>query len=71
MSQVPWHAEAAYRLPVSAWRAMMDLYFPNSGWLRLRRETLDQLMKLKARLALPTWDDVLDVLMKEARAHSL
>jgi len=71
VSQVPWHAEAAYRLPVSVWRAMMDPYFPNSGWLRLRRETLDQLMKLKARLAMPTWDDVLDVLMKEARAHSL
>ena len=68
-SQVPWHAEASFRLPVSVWRAMMDCYFPNSGWLMLRRETLDQLMKLKATLAMPTWDDVLDALMKEARAH--
>jgi hypothetical protein len=65
-SQVPWHAEAPYRLPVSVWRTMMDFYFPNSGWLRLRRETLDQLLKLKARLAMPTWDDVLEALMKEA-----
>ena len=68
-SQVPWHAEASYRMPVSVWRTMMDFYFPNSGWLRLRRETLDQLMKLKARLALPTWDDVLEVLLKEARVE--
>jgi hypothetical protein len=68
-SQVPWHAEASYRLPVKVWRTMMDLYFPNSGWLMLRRETLDQLMKLKATLAMPTWDDVIDALMSEARAN--
>ncbi len=68
-SQVPWHADASYRLPVSVWRTMMDFYFPNSGWLRLRRETLDQLLKLKAKLAMPTWDDVLEALMKEAHAQ--
>lgn len=68
-SQVPWHAEASYQLPVSVWRTMMDFYFPNSGWLRLRRETLDQLLKLKAKLAMPTWDDVLEALMKEAHAQ--
>jgi hypothetical protein len=68
VSQVPWHAEAPCQLPVRVWREMMDLYFPNAGWLRLRRETLDKLMRLKATLALPTWDDVLEVLIKEARA---
>ena len=30
---VAWHEEASYRLPVAVWRAMMDAYFPNSGWL--------------------------------------
>jgi Family of unknown function (DUF6084) len=37
---VPWHAEAGYRLPVVVWRDRMDHYFPNSGWLRLHRDTL-------------------------------
>ena len=67
VSQVPWHSDAPFRMPVKVWHEMMDLYYPNSGWLRLRRDTLDKLLKLKAALALPTWDDVLDALIE--RAH--
>ena len=54
---VSWSEEASYRLPVSLWRDMMDLYFPNTGWLRLRRETLDALQRYKAERALLTWDE--------------
>jgi uncharacterized protein DUF6084 len=63
---VGWDQEASYRLPVSVWRALMDLYFPNSGWLRLGRDTLDSLQRFKASRALPTWDQALDQLLKEA-----
>jgi hypothetical protein len=66
VSQVPWHAEASYRMPISVWREMMDLYFPNAGWLRLRRDTLDKLMRLKTTLALASWDQVFDVLLDDA-----
>ena len=58
--------EASYRLPVQLWRDMMDLYFPNSGWLRLRRDTLDALQRFKAERALPTWDETFERLLKEA-----
>jgi hypothetical protein len=64
ISQVPWSAEASYRLPVRVWRELMDHYFPNSGWLRLRRETLTGLMKFKARHALATWDEVVEALLE-------
>ena len=63
---VSWSEEASYRLPVSLWRDMMDLYFPNTGWLRLRRETLDALQRYKAERALMTWDDTVERLLKEA-----
>ena len=33
VTPVAWHEEAAYRLPVRVWRDMMDIYFPNSGWV--------------------------------------
>ena len=49
VEQVPWHAEATYRLPPSVWRDVMDQYFPDSGWLRLRRETLDDADALQGR----------------------
>lgn len=63
---VAWHEEASYRLPVAVWREVMDLYFPNSGWLRLQRDTLDALMRFKAARALPTWEDTFERLLKEA-----
>lgn len=63
---VSWSEEASYRLPVQLWRDMMDLYFPNTGWLRLRRETLDSLQRYKAERALLTWDETFERLLKEA-----
>jgi hypothetical protein len=66
VSQVSWHAEASYRMPVSVWREMMDLYYPNAGWLRLRRDTLDKLMRFKTTLALASWDQVFDVLLADS-----
>jgi hypothetical protein len=63
---VAWDQEAAYRLPVSVWRAVMDMYFPNSGWLRVSRDTLDVLQRFKAARALPTWDQAFEQLLKEA-----
>jgi hypothetical protein len=63
---VAWDAEASFRLPVAVWRAVMDLYFPNSGWLRLGRDTLDALQRYKATQALPTWDQAIERLLKDA-----
>jgi hypothetical protein len=65
-SPVSWSEEASYRIPVSVWRDMMDLYFPNTGWLRLRRETLDALQRYKTTRALLTWDETFERLLKEA-----
>jgi hypothetical protein len=66
VAPVAWHEEASFRLPVAVWREMMDLYFPNSGWLMLSRDTLDALTRFKAARALPTWDHVVEQLLKEA-----
>jgi hypothetical protein len=66
VSQLAWHKDATYRLPVQVWRALMDQYFPNGGWLRLHRDTLDRLLKFKAGHALLTWDQVMEVLLGAA-----
>lgn len=66
VEQVPWHSEAEYRLPVRVWRELMDHYFPGSGWLRLRRDTIDALLRYKAGNAIPTWDDALTSLVAGA-----
>jgi Family of unknown function (DUF6084) len=63
---VPWHLEATCDLPVEVWRKLMDEYFPSGGWLRLHRETLDALLRFKAKRALSNWDEVIGVLMRGA-----
>ena len=65
VTQVPWNKEASYRLPVSEWRLMMDRFFPNSGWLRVSRSTLEALGAFKSARALPTWEQTLTVLLDE------
>ena len=66
VEQVPWHKEASYRMPVAVWRELMDLYFPNSAWIRVRRETFDALQGFKSRQALPTWDHAMEALLERA-----
>jgi hypothetical protein len=61
-----WSLEASHKMPVAVWRSMMDLYYPNSGWVRLRRDTLDDLQRFRAHRGLPTWDQALEHLLKEA-----
>jgi hypothetical protein len=64
--QVPWSKEASYRLPVSLWREAIDMHFPNSAWIRMSLQTLDELQRFKNRQALPTWDATLTALLARA-----
>jgi hypothetical protein len=61
-----WSLEASHKMPVAVWRSLMDLYYPNSGWIRVRRDTLDDLQRFRAYTGLPTWDQALEHLLKEA-----
>jgi hypothetical protein len=67
VAQVPWTSETPQRVPVAVWREAMDRFFPDSGWLRLRRDTLAELQLYKAAKALPGWDDVVADLLTRAK----
>jgi len=59
VAQVPWDREANFRLPVSVWKDMMDMHFPNTTWLCLARDTFQQLYEYKMRHGLPTWEQAI------------
>ena len=65
VEQVPWHKESAFRLPVETWREMMDAHFPGSAWVRIRRDTMDELLRFRTERVLPSWDDTVLALLKE------
>ena len=66
VTQVPWDLEASCHLPVATWRDLMDRYFPNSGWLRLDRDTLHALTAYKSARGLTTWEATVEGLLAEA-----
>ena len=63
VEQVPWHTQAECRMPVKVWDELMERYFPNVAWIKLHKETVDALLKYKARHAIPTWDKAMEQLL--------
>jgi hypothetical protein len=60
--RISWEAEAQYRLPVAVWKDVMQHAFPDTAWIRVRKDSFDRLCAFKSRNALATWDDALDAL---------
>jgi hypothetical protein len=65
VAQIPWDREANFRLPVGVWKDMMEVYYPNSAWLCLRRDVFDPLSQYKSQRGLPTWEQALESLLPE------
>ena len=65
---VGWNKDVAFKMPAQVWHDCMDVYFPGSGWIRLRKDLVDRLAVYKTKSTLPTWDDALEFLLKEAES---
>jgi hypothetical protein len=63
IARIPWEKEAQFRMPVRLWKGMMEHYFPNSAWIRLRKDAFDRLYDYKARRGLPTWEAAVEALL--------
>jgi hypothetical protein len=64
VERISWEKEAEFRLPVRLWKEMMEHYFPNSAWIRLRKDAFDRLYDYKIRKGLPTWEAALEALLR-------
>ena len=71
VAPISWDKEARFRLPVRVWKEMMDLYYPNSAWLCLRRDIFERLHQHKVRMGIPTWEQMLESLLQGAEAEVL
>ncbi|HEY7422778.1 MAG TPA: DUF6084 family protein [Gemmataceae bacterium] len=66
VAQISWEKEAYFRLPAATWRSLMDLYYPKSAWLCLRKDVFDQLNEYRSHHGLPTWEQTLERLLTVA-----
>jgi hypothetical protein len=60
VAPISWDKEARCKLPVKVWKEMMDLYYPNSAWLRLRRDVFERLLQYKMQRGMATWEEALE-----------
>lgn len=67
MVLVPWTRSIDFRMPVSVWKDTIEHYYPNTGWVGLRSETLAALQREKVDRGLATFDACVAELLAEAR----
>ena len=64
VAQIPWDREASYRLPVRVWKEMMDLYYPNTAWIALRRDVFERLYEFKSKNGLASWEQAIEQMLR-------
>jgi Family of unknown function (DUF6084) len=70
IDQIGWDKEARFRLQARVWREMMDLYYPNSAWLRLSRDAFDRLHEYKQSQGMATWEQAIESLVPPLRKEA-
>ena len=68
VAPISWDKETRFSLPVKVWRDMMDAYYPNSAWLRVRRDIFDRLYEYKVHHGIPTWEQALERMLEAEEA---
>jgi len=61
--QIPWEKECKYRMPIDVWKRMMDIYYPNTNWLCIRRDVFEKLYEYKVKHGIPTWEQTLEAII--------
>ncbi|HWE51841.1 MAG TPA: DUF6084 family protein [Bryobacteraceae bacterium] len=67
VAPVPWDKEAKYRLPLKLWKDTIDIFYPNSAWLCLRRDVFEELHRFKVQSGLPGWEQTFEMLLARLR----
>ncbi|GFG49581.1 hypothetical protein CQY20_19320 [Mycolicibacterium agri] len=69
--QVPWDREDRFQMPVSVWRDLIAQHYPNTGWLRLHRDTIDALAAYRSERGLLSFDEAVTSLLEENKTEEL
>jgi Family of unknown function (DUF6084) len=67
MVLVPWSRSVDFRMPVAVWRQTVEHYYPNTGWVPLRSDTMGSLEAERVARGLPTYDACIGQLLGERR----
>ena len=65
---MPWDREERYDMPVSVWRDLVQQHFPNTGFVRLDRDTINALAAYRSARGLLGFDQAITSLLAENSA---
>ena len=65
VQQVSWNKECTYRMPITAWKELMNHHYPESAWLFLGRETFDRLYEFRRSSGATSWEQAIDKLLDQ------
>jgi hypothetical protein len=61
--RLPWDRECRFDMPAALWHDVMERYFPNSAWLRVRRDVFDRVHAYRSDHGLTSWEATLEALL--------
>ena len=68
---ISWEKEARFRLPLKVWKDIMDVYYPNSAWLCLRRDIFEDLHRFKVDRGIPTWEQTFETILASLKEEAV
>jgi Family of unknown function (DUF6084) len=71
MDLISWNKEASFQLPVRVWHELMELYYPNTAWLRVDRGVFQEIYRYKRARGFTGFDETLRSLMAGRNEDSL
>ncbi len=71
VQQVPWDREDRFEMPVSVWRDLIRQHYPNTGWLRMDRDTIDALVAYRSAHGLLSLDEAVTSLLAASSTEEI
>jgi len=68
---ISWNKEAAFQMPLSIWKNLMEEHYPNSAWLYLRRDIFDRLYAYRRANGDVTWEQTIARLLPDTTLTEL
>jgi hypothetical protein len=65
VERISWNKECAYRMPVQAWKEIMEQHYPHSAWIPLQNTVFEEIYAYKRRMGLATWEEVIQRLLSQ------
>ena len=63
VAPISWDLESRFRLPLATWREVIDMFYPNTAWMCLRRDVFERLYMYKVDNEMTSWEQLVEELL--------